>query len=198
MDRLRVKKERDFWNAFCNRFVKSAIADTSVPLSDYLSTLEGHIKKGGVMELGCGIGRLTIPLALKFPDVAFTGVDISQKMLLFARKEAMIAGAKNITWLKNDGRSIKTKQRYDLIFSVTTFQHINELGVKQYFEAISKCIKKGGTFRFQFVEGTEQVEFSQQYTKLKIKKWLRKNGFEVVEMEQLLFPNWIFVTATKQ
>ena len=48
--------------------------------------------EGRVLELGCGSGRLTIPIALQGSEIV--GVDLSRAMLDAARAKASAAGAK--------------------------------------------------------------------------------------------------------
>lgn len=73
-----------------------------------------------VLDFGCGVGRLLVPLALRC-NSAF-GVDVAPTMLREARRNLAEfrcenAGAGLIT-------EIPAGQRFDLVHSVITFQHI--------------------------------------------------------------------------
>lgn len=75
---------------------------------------------GPVLELGCGTGRFTIPLAQAGIDV--TGLDIAPAMLDRARQKA---GDLPITWVEADARDYALGRRFGLIFeSGATFQHM--------------------------------------------------------------------------
>lgn len=75
---------------------------------------------GPVLELGCGTGRLTIPIAEHGVDI--TGVDILPAMLERARAKA---GLLPITWVWDDVRTLALERRFALVFeSGATFQHM--------------------------------------------------------------------------
>lgn len=77
---------------------------------------------GSVLEVACGTGRLTIPIALDGVDIS--GLDVSAPMLARAKKNAAAAGA-NIEWIEQDCRAMRLDQRYGLIFSATNaMQHL--------------------------------------------------------------------------
>lgn len=67
---------------------------------------------GPVLELGCGTGRITIPLAQE--GVEMTGLDVMPQMLAHARKKA---GSLPIRWVEADVRDFQLKQRYSFIFA---------------------------------------------------------------------------------
>lgn len=75
-----------------------------------------------VLELGCGTGRMTIPLAEHGVDI--TGLDVVPAMLARARRKA---GTLPIQWLEADARSFRLDRRFGLIFDVgEAFVHVLE------------------------------------------------------------------------
>jgi len=86
-----------------------------------------HVKKYGdpVLELACGTGRVTIPLAES--GINITGIDISESMLSHAQakaKEKEVA----IEWIKGDCRDFKLNKKFNLImFPFNTIAILHEL-----------------------------------------------------------------------
>jgi 2-polyprenyl-3-methyl-5-hydroxy-6-metoxy-1,4-benzoquinol methylase len=77
---------------------------------------------GPVLDLGCGTGRITIPLARQ--GVPITGMDVMPPML--ARAQAKAADLP-ITWVQADARAFQLSTHYRLIFDTgTTLQHLLE------------------------------------------------------------------------
>lgn len=75
---------------------------------------------GPVLELGCGTGRLTLPLAQH--GLNMTGLDLVPAMLARARHKA---GALPITWVEADVRRFDLEQRFGFIFEAgAAFQHM--------------------------------------------------------------------------
>jgi SAM-dependent methyltransferase len=77
---------------------------------------------GLVLDLGCGTGRITIPLARQ--GVPITGLDVMPAMLEHARAKA--AGLP-ITWIEADARTFQLATRFQLILDTgSTLQHLLE------------------------------------------------------------------------
>jgi ubiquinone/menaquinone biosynthesis C-methylase UbiE len=79
----------------------------------YVGLAEGAKAAGDpVLELACGTGRVTIPIAKAGCDV--TGLDNSPAMLDIARRKAAAEGV-SIEWVQGDMRSFKLDLRFGLI-----------------------------------------------------------------------------------
>jgi len=69
--------------------------------------------EGRVLELGCGSGRLTIPIALQGGEIV--GLDLSQAMLDAARAKASVAGVE-VQWVVGDMRRLDLPGQFSAIF----------------------------------------------------------------------------------
>ncbi|MEM7125564.1 MAG: class I SAM-dependent methyltransferase [Chloroflexota bacterium] len=86
-----------------------------------------------ILDLGCGTGRVTIPLAQAGLDI--TGLDIVPEMLARARRKA---GDLPIRWVEADMRSFNLGETYGLIIaSGMPFEH---LLTREDQEAALSCI----------------------------------------------------------
>ena len=66
-----------------------------------------------ILELCCGTGRLTLPIAKEGYDI--TGVDYTPSMLAQAKDKAAGAGLE-ISFIEADIRTLDLREKYDLIF----------------------------------------------------------------------------------
>ncbi|MCD8166096.1 MAG: class I SAM-dependent methyltransferase [Bacteroides sp.] len=102
-------------------------------------------KNARILELCCGTGRLTIPLAGE--GYSITGVDNSSSMLKQAKLKATKAGVK-IDFMEADIRTLDLSDLYDLIF--IPFNSIHHLYKNQdlfeTFRVIQKHLKEDGLF----------------------------------------------------
>jgi len=103
---------------------------------------------GSALEIGCGVGRLTIPLARVFQHV--TAVDISPTMLDKLAANCFRLGVKNVEGCIPSDHWIR-ESWYDLAISVLVFQHIEDYAVIQdYIAGIHRSLKPGGIALLQF------------------------------------------------
>lgn len=89
---------------------------------------------GPVLDLACGTGAISIPLAREGFDV--TGIDLSPAMLGVAREKAEAQGL-SATWLEGDIRGFRLDRRFDLILLTSnTICHLLELS------ALEACLSR--------------------------------------------------------
>jgi SAM-dependent methyltransferase len=74
------------------------------------------------VDFGCGVGRVTIPLARRVNRAV--GIDVSPAMLEVARRNAAETATTNIEWLVSDDSLAALKGQFELIHSFIVFQHI--------------------------------------------------------------------------
>ncbi len=76
--------------------------------------------QGPVLDLGCGSGRFTIPLAQQ--GIEMVGLDVVPGMLAHGKEKA---GDLPIQWVEADARTFCLNQKFALIFSTgAVFQHL--------------------------------------------------------------------------
>lgn len=116
--------------------------------------LQQCVKVGGAsfkprraLDFGCGVGRVTIPLARRIEAVV--GVDISPGMLAEARSNASSRGQSNIDWVLSDDALSGLDGTFDLIHSCITFQHIEPLRGRVLFARLLGRLAPGGVGALQ-------------------------------------------------
>src|SRR5262245_28938215 len=105
-----------------------------------------------VLELGCGTGRMTIPIAQQ--GVAITGLDIVPGMLEQARHKAADL---RINWVEADARTFQISSTFRLIYATTgAFQHMLERADQEALLArVRAHLAPDGLFAFDV--GSAQV-----------------------------------------
>jgi SAM-dependent methyltransferase len=100
-----------------------------------------------ILEIGCGVGRLLVPLAERV--AVAHGVDISPVMIEKSKEYA--ADAPNVKTALTDGTfSYLPDASLDFVFSFIVFQHIPARApIRRYVEEAARVLKPGGVFRFQ-------------------------------------------------
>ncbi len=122
-------------------------------------------KDACVLELCCGTGRLTIPIAKDGYDIS--GVDHTSSMLEQAKVKASEAGLE-VEFIEADIRALDLQKKYDLIF--IPFNSIHHLyqneDLFKTFNVVKNHLKAGGLFLLDcfnpniqyMVEGTKEQQ----------------------------------------
>jgi len=82
-----------------------------------IETIELHEGTKKVVDVGCGYGPIGITLAKSNPGIHCTMVDVNERALALAQRNASLNGVQNITILQSDLLSNLEEHNYDVIIS---------------------------------------------------------------------------------
>ncbi|MFJ5765769.1 class I SAM-dependent methyltransferase [Lysinibacillus sp. NPDC093210] len=105
------------------------------------------ITQGTIIELACGTGRLTIPMAKN--GCKLIGVDIHKGMLNEAKKKSANLGLP-IEWVEQDCMKLNLTTKSNFIYSVgNSFQHfLTNQSQDNLLSSVNKHLEIGGIFIF--------------------------------------------------
>jgi SAM-dependent methyltransferase len=100
---------------------------------------------GDILELACGTGRITIPLAEA--GVRITGLDLAEGMLRQARVKSAEKGV-TVDWLLGDCRSLELGRKFNLVFfPFNSIAHLHSPeGIRACFDGVKKHLSDQGRF----------------------------------------------------
>jgi SAM-dependent methyltransferase len=99
------------------------------------------------LEIGCGVGRLTLPMSRRFGNVL--AVDIAPTMLEKLERHATRAGVGNVRTFVTAG-PWDAQGRVDFAYSRWTFQHIEDFAaIDDYLRRVAGCLADDGAFYLQ-------------------------------------------------
>jgi ubiquinone/menaquinone biosynthesis C-methylase UbiE len=140
-----VDDREPYGNADAERFWAQGERD----LDHILSTLGTRIASGdGVVDVGCGVGRLTRVIARRARQVY--AVDVSAEMLTLARVHN--GELDNVRWIHGDGATLRPipDAAADAVVSHVVFQHIPDPQITLgYVREMGRVLKPGGWAAFQ-------------------------------------------------
>ena len=139
-----------FDDRYLQLFGPLASAQTIQQQVDGIIAYLGLQPGASILDLACGYGRLTIPLAER--GFAVTGLDLSETLLGQARAAATEAGVQ-VTWHKGDMRDIPWQDSFDGVINVfSSFGYFDdETENRHVLSAVARALKPGGHFLIDVV-----------------------------------------------
>ena len=104
--------------------------------------LDPNVRPTRALDFGCGVGRITLPLARKCGSVV--GVDVSKSMLAEAEKNARDRSLANVTFIKADDSLSRVSGIFDFVHSFIVFQHIPPKRGAAIFKRLIDLLQEGG------------------------------------------------------
>jgi len=103
---------------------------------------------GRSLEIGCGVGRLTLAMARRFEEAR--GVDIAPTMLRKLGENAAAQERSNVRGFLA-GDAWDEPDSVDFAYSWLVFQHIEDFGIiEDYLQRIARALKPSGVACLQF------------------------------------------------
>jgi ubiquinone/menaquinone biosynthesis C-methylase UbiE len=128
-----------------------------------------------VLDIGCGVGRLTRALATRAERVY--GLDVSREMLKLAEQHN--PGLENVVWVHGGGADLGVvdDESVDGCFSHVVFQHIPDPEVTlSYVRDMGRVLRPGGWALFQVSTNPEVHRPPRTGLKSRVKSVFRGTG----------------------
>ena len=124
-----IKEEED---VIVKHFVDSLLASECIP------------KGVKLIDVGCGAGFPSLPLAIYRPDLSILGVDSTSKKINYVNETAKSLGLSNISAISARAEELSHKEEYRETFDVATARAVASLPVLS--ELCLPFLKVGGLF----------------------------------------------------
>ncbi len=168
---------------------------------DYLDDLNFYLNyckstSGRVLELCCGTGRLTIPLAQQ--GIKIDGLDKSESMLK-RLKQKMIKNDIDINLYKEDILDFKLNIKYSLIIlPFNSLQCIYSLDdVEKVLINIKNTLKSDGTFIFDVYNPSIDLMVKRAHEKIEVARFKDDENRDVVIQEECKYDSALQINMAK-
>jgi 2-polyprenyl-3-methyl-5-hydroxy-6-metoxy-1,4-benzoquinol methylase len=153
----------------------------------YLKLIEGR-RPLSILELGCGTGRLTLPLAKR--GALVTGLDLSAPLLEWARLKAKTENIA-VSLLQRDMRAFDLGEKFDvIIIPYNAFNHLYDLSsISRMIQSTKSHIKPDGLFIIDtFNPNPSKLSFSEISKEEKIIEYIDPTKKKKIKLfEQTLY-----------
>ncbi len=190
-DWKRVAEDNPYWGVLSNDEYRSDTMNEAgfdqfmASGEQYVANLFSLIRKhllpefspNRVLDFGCGVGRLVIPLAKRANEAV--GIDIAPAMLKLCRENASLLGVNNIILAESDDTLSQTQGEFDLINSYIVLQHIPpERGYKIIQTLINRLAVGGvGSIQLTFAKSRKFLLHEQAKA-----LYYRREGNTIVDL----------------
>lgn len=149
------------------------------------------------LDVGCGIGRMLIPMAHRYPSAEGVGYDVSSGMLKLCYEEVQRAKVDDrVVCTAGDGTTLNVGG-FDLAYSVVVLQHNNRRVVGDLIRSVAGALAPGGRFVYQLV-GSTVIHDEGHIPEGVAREWATDAGLEVVAVEHgVVFGDWLWVIAER-
>jgi len=195
-NRILTKKARKDWNRFAGTYQalreESGTANELIEIPAMLGLI-GDVDNKRVLDAGCGFGYYSILLAKKGAIV--TGIDLSEKMIELAEKNAVEASVECQFFVCDmQDLSMFSSGAFDLVTSSLAVSYLDNLG--RAFSEIFRVLESGGTFTFSEIhpilpkgewekdrEGRRLHRNLDNYFErsIEIQRWRTRDGKTIIE-----------------
>jgi trans-aconitate methyltransferase len=110
--------------------------------------LDKDFKVRKCADLGCGVGRLVIPLAGISDDVV--GIDVSESMLAEAQANCQKRRIENVSFVQSDDSLSRLSGPFNLVHTCLVLQHIPTARGMRILHALVNHLEPGGVAVIQF------------------------------------------------
>jgi 2-polyprenyl-3-methyl-5-hydroxy-6-metoxy-1,4-benzoquinol methylase len=141
-----------------------------------LSSLESHVlplvpgmieelaEGAGLLDVGCGSGRIVNRLAELYPKSSFTGLDLAGEAIRAARAEARSKGLANVRFEAVDLSDFDHMAEPDAFDFITAFDAVHDQAQPlRLLKGVCRALKDDGTFLMQDIRGSSHLAKNLQH-----------------------------------
>ncbi|MFN7584569.1 MAG: class I SAM-dependent methyltransferase [Bacteroidota bacterium] len=99
-----------------------------------------------ILDIGCGLGHNTLPIAQAFPEAEVIGIDAGAPMLRYGAARAHALGIQNVKFIQADAANMNefTDESFDWVQTTMFLHETGGKSIHTIFGEIKRVLKNGG------------------------------------------------------
>ena len=172
-------------------------------ISSWVRTNYPDFSPKRILDIGCGMGHNTLPLAIAFPDAEVIGIDLGAPLIRYAHARAVDLGIENVTFMQMDAQfnDFETAS-FDWVQTTMFLHETSNKAMFGIIKEIHRILKKGGlTLHIEQPQYTPEMSLFEQFMRdwdafhnnepfwgamhdVDTRDWMASAGFEKENMLQ--------------
>jgi SAM-dependent methyltransferase len=112
---------------------------------DWLARRRPGWRPRRILDLGCGLGHNTVPLARAFPQAEVTAIDLAAPMLRYGHARAAGMGVHNIRFMQGNVETLPFPDgHFDFVYSTMFFHETSHGALRRILRETDRVLAPGG------------------------------------------------------
>jgi ubiquinone/menaquinone biosynthesis C-methylase UbiE len=123
-------------------------------------------KPSRILDIGCGLGHNTLPIALMYPDAQVIAIDAGAPMLRYGAARAKALGVGNVTFMQMDAEDMNTfaDGSFDWVQTTMFLHETGGKAIHRIMKEIGRVLKPGGlTLHIEQPQYTPEMSLYEQF-----------------------------------
>lgn len=119
-----------------------------------------------ILDIGCGLGHNTLPIAEMYPDAEVIGIDAGAPMLRYGAARAKSLGINNVKFIQMDARDLSAfeDESFDWVQTTMFLHETGGKSIHQIFKEINRVLKPGGlNLHIEQPQYTPDMSYYEQF-----------------------------------
>lgn len=133
-------------------------------ISQWVLSHHPEFKPKRILDVGCGLGHNTLPIAQAFPDAEVIAIDVGVPMLRYGHARAQSLGIKNVTFMQLDAANTGfAAESFDWIQTTMFLHETSFKAIHRIMSEIYRMLKPNGlTLHIEQPQYTPEMDLFEQ------------------------------------
>ncbi|GAB3893372.1 class I SAM-dependent methyltransferase [Spirosoma agri] len=138
-------------------------------LATWLTANYPDFKPKRILDIGCGVGHNTLPLAIMYPEATVIGLDVSAPMLRYGHARSVSLGVTNVQFIQANGEELPFEDdSFDWVQSTMVLHETSISAMQTIIQELYRVLSPNGLMlhieQAQYTPGTSLFdEFTQDW-----------------------------------
>ncbi len=134
-------------------------------ISSWVRTNYPDFSPKRILDIGCGMGHNTLPLAIAFPDAEVVGIDVGAPLIRYAHARAVALGIDNVQFMQMDAQfNDFDTASFDWVQTTMFLHETSNKAMFGIIKEIYRLLKKGGlTLHIEQPQYTPEMSLFEQF-----------------------------------